>query len=625
MEVNILKLSDAQEKAVNHINGPALVLAVPGAGKTTVLINRTKNLIENHSVCPERILSITFSKASAIDMKDRFNKTFPDYENSLVKFSTIHAFCYGLIREYSFISKIKYTLIEDNKNKLNKYSLLKQIYFDINNEYITEEKLETLLNSIGYIKNMMISPDQYIKNNKVDIPNFIDIYNNYEFFKIKNNLLDFDDMLTSSLEILSKNKYMLNKYRSKYDYYQLDEGQDTSKIQLSIIKLLAKPKNNIFIVADDDQSIYGFRGAYPKGLLNFSKEYENGKLYFMEHNYRSTKNIVSICNSFIKTNKLRYNKEIITDNDFFEPIKIVRVKSMKDQYKFLLEDLKKHELSNSCILYRNNLSAIGLIEVFERNNIEFYMSDSKIRFFNHWLLQDIINIIDFSYDTSNIEIYEKIYYKTKGYISKKQIDFVKTLNYSTSVFDRILEYPGLSKYYKKTLRELKLDFKKLSKLKPYNQILYIENDLEYGNYLRENSMKFGYTYDTVIKILFHLKSIAKHTGDLRDFVGRLRQLQHLSLNSKNNKNTISLSTIHSAKGLEFDNVYIIDLIDGDFPNISSIEAAEKNNLEPLEEERRLFYVGMTRARKHLTLITTKYIGNQALQPSRFLNELQEQI
>ena len=298
---------------------------------------------------------------------------------------------------------------------------------------------------------------------------------------------------------------------------------------------------------------------------------------------------------------------------------------MKDQYKFLLEDLKKHELSNSCILYRNNLSAIGLIEVFERNNIEFYMSDSKIRFFNHWLLQDIINIIDFSYDTSNIEIYEKIYYKTKGYISKKQIDFVKTLNYSTSVFDRILEYPVLSKYYKKTLRELKLDFKKLSKLKPYNQILYIENDLEYGNYLRENSMKFGYTYDTVLKILFHLKSIAKHTGDLRDFVGRLRQLQHLSLNSKNNKNSISLSTIHSAKGLEFDNVYIIDLIDGDFPNISSIEAAEKNNLEPLEEERRLFYVGMTRARKHLTLITTKYIGNQALQPSRFLNELQEQI
>ncbi|MDD2446514.1 MAG: ATP-dependent helicase [Tissierellia bacterium] len=620
-----MRLSDEQEKAINHINGPALVLAVPGAGKTTVLIHRTNNLIENHGVYPERILSITFSKASAIDMKNRFTNTFPDHSDSLVKFSTIHAFCYSLIKEYSFLNKIQYTLIEDTKNKLNKYNLLKQIYSETNNEYITEEKLDSLLNAIGYIKNMMITPDEYVKYNKVDISNFMDIYKKYEFFKRKNNLLDFDDMLTISLDVLTGNKYMLHKYRNKFDYYQLDEGQDTSKIQLAIINMLASPKNNIFIVADDDQSIYGFRGAYPKGLLNFTKEYKNGKLYYMEHNYRSTKNIVSICNNFIKTNKLRYNKEIITNNDFLEPIDIVRVKSMKDQYKFILEDLKKHDLANSCILYRNNLSAIGLIEAFERNNIEFYTRDSKLRFFSHWVLQDIINLMKFSYDTSNMDIYEKVYYKVKGYISKKYINYASTLNYSSSVFDRIMEYPGLSEYYKKTLRQLKLDFKKLSKLKPYNQILYIEKDLEYGNYLKENSMKFGYTYDTLLNILFYLKSIAKYTNDLSEFIGRLKQLQYLSVNSRNNKDTITFSTIHSAKGLEFDNVYMIDLVEGDFPSISSLEALDKNDFEPLEEERRLFYVGMTRAKKHLTLITTKQIGDQTFEPSRFLHELQQQI
>ncbi|WFA10247.1 ATP-dependent helicase [Tissierella sp. Yu-01] len=617
-------LSVEQENAINHIDGPALVLAVPGAGKTTVLINRTKNLIDTHGVSPERILSITFSKASALDMKNRFTRSFPEYDTSLVKFSTIHAFCFGLIREYSYINNVQYKLIENDDNTLNKYNLLKQIHLELNKEYITEEKLESLLNSIGYIKNMMITPEEYMKSSKVDIANFIDIYSIYESYKRKNLLLDFDDMLTISLEILSKNKSLLHKYRHKYDYFQLDEGQDTSKIQLTIIKLLASPKNNLFIVADDDQSIYGFRGAFPKGLLEFTKEYKNGKLYYMEKNYRSSKNIVSICNKFIKTNKFRYSKEISTDNGYLEPINIVKVKTVSDQYKFLLEDLKKHNLANSCILYRNNLSSVGLMEILEKNNINFYMRDSKLRFFNHWMIQDITNFMNFSYDTSNMEIYETLYYKAKGYIAKKHINYAKTLDYRSSVFDRIMEYPGLSEYYKRTLRELKLDFKKLSKLKPYESILYIENDLEYSNYLRENSMKFGYTYENLMNILFYLKLIAKSTVDLSDFIGRLNHLQYLSTNSKDNKDTITLSTIHSAKGLEYENVYIVDLVDGDFPNISSIEAFEKDNVEPLEEERRLFYVGMTRAKKHLTLITTKYIGEKLLEPSRFITELQQQ-
>lgn len=617
-----MNLSIEQEEAVNHMDGPALVLAVPGAGKTTVLIHRTMNIIKKCNIHPNRILSITFSKASALDMRQRFLKTFPEY-NYTGSFSTIHSFCFGLIREYSFINKIKLNLIEEENHPQNKYSLLKKIFLDFNKEYITEEKLETLINSIGYIKNMMISPEEFIKNNKVDFNNFIDLFNTYEKYKRENNLIDFDDMLTISLEILQSNKYILDKYRQKYDYFQLDEGQDTSKIQLEIIKILAYPNNNLFIVADDDQSIYGFRGAYPKALLQFNKIFKNGKIYFMERNYRSSKNIVHTCNKFIKTNVFRYNKDIMTDNSYFEPINIIKVKNISDQYKILLDELKDRDLSQCCILYRNNLTSVGIIELLEKNHIPFYMRDNKLKFFNHWLIKDILFILKFSEDVSNIDLYEQIYYKTKGYISKKHINFAKTLDSSIPILDRIVEYPGINDYYKRNIRELKLDFKRISKLKPYDAIKYIDKNMEYGDYLREHAKRMGYSYDTLRLMVYYLLIISDSAENLSDFIGRLKHLKYLSENAKNNIGNLTLSTIHSAKGLEFERVYMIDLIDGEFPSLSSIEDYENGILESLEEERRLFYVGMTRAKTHLTLIASKYIEEATREQSRFLTELEQ--
>ena len=253
------------------------------------------------------------------------------------------------------------------------------------------------------------------------------------------------------------------------------------------------------------------------------------------------------------------------------------------------------------------------------------MRDTKLRFFNHWMLKDIINFMFLANDTSNMDIYENLYYKLKGYISKKHISFAKTLDYRISVFDRIIEYPGLSEFYKRNLRELKLDFRKISRLKPVDAIEYIEKEMEYDEYLKENSIKFGYTYDTIKTILFYTKLIAKNCDNLDEFLGRLKQLKYLSMNSKNNAHSLALSTIHSAKGLEFENVYIIDLVDGEFPSISSIESMEKGNLKPIEEERRLFYVGMTRAKKHLTLLTSKTIGEKYHTQSRFLKELESLV
>ncbi len=618
-----MNLSKEQIKAINHITGPALVLAVPGAGKTTVLIHRTVNLILNHDTSPERILSITFSKASAKDMKRRFNDLFPDVSSIPISFSTIHSFCFNLIREYAYVNRIKYTLIEGNKTKVNKYSLIKQIYLETNGEHVTEEKLESLLNYIGYIKNMMIPVEDFIKEEKPNIDNFRSIFITYEKYKRDNNYIDFDDMLSLTFEILSTNKYILDKYSRKYDYIQVDEGQDTSKVQLEIIKLLAYPVNNLFIVADDDQSIYGFRGAYPKGLLNFNKIFPEGKMFFMEENYRSSKNIVSVCNRFIKMNTLRYNKSISTENSFIEPINIVKVNSILEQYKYIINDLKDKQMIDCAILYRNNLSSIGLIDYLEKNNIPFYMRDIKTRFFNHWLIHDIINFMEFAKDTSKMSTYEKFYYKKKGFISKKQINYAKTLDYRLSVFDRITDFPGIPGYYKSTLRQLKLDFRKLSKMRPEKAIDFIEYNLEYERYLKENSMKFGHTYDGLKTTLYYLKLIAQDTGNLDELISRLKHLENLCLNSRNLKDGITLSTVHSAKGLEFDRVYIIDLVDGSFPTSSSIEQFNKGKYDPLEEERRLFYVGMSRAKNHLSLITISKIGDKMVDTSRFVTDLEK--
>lgn len=494
---------------MNHINGPALVLAVPGAGKTTVLIHRTANLILNQNVPSERILSITFSRASARDMKERFLKLYKNFNPNQVHFSTIHSFAYGLVKEYFYRYNIKYGLIEGEKSPLNKNRLLRKIYFDINNEYLTEERFENVANTIGYIKNMLLDIDEYLKLNNVEINNFREIFVSYENFKRKNHLIDFDDMLTLSLQILKEDRYLLNKYRNKYDYIQVDEGQDTSKVQIEIIRTIAAPRNNVFVVADDDQSIYGFRGAFPRALLNFNKMYPSGKIFYMEENFRSSKNIVSVCNKFIKQNTLRYNKNLFTANKNIRPITIVKVENMLDQYDYLVQEIKEHEdYKNTAILYRNNISAIGLIEFFERNSIPFYIRDSKIHFFNHWVVDDILSFLRLAHDDKDMETLEKIYFKMKGYIYKKYINYIKTLDCNISVFDRLMEYPYLEDEYKSQIRELKYDFKKLSNLRPYEAISFIEKNLKYEKYLRENSLKFGYTFDSLKTILYFLKIIS---------------------------------------------------------------------------------------------------------------------
>lgn len=629
-EFNI-DFNDKQKNAILQKSGPVLVLATPGSGKTTVLNAHIAYLVFKCNVNPENILALTFSKSSARDMNDRFYETYGSLIPDGIKFSTIHSFAYKIIRYYYYANKINYQLIEGNKGRYNKRSILQKIYRHINKSNINDDKLDELSNSISFVKNLMIDVKD-IKDYKFQAKNFERIYKTYEEYK-KNNeynmiLLDFDDMLIEANNILEKNQYILKKYQNQYKYVMMDEGQDTSLIQNKIIEKIALPKNNLFIVCDDDQSIYHFRGAQPKYLLDFEKRYPSAKIIFMEQNYRSSKNIVDISNKVINNNSIRYPKKMFTVNTEKEPIKIVKLKTEKDQLNYVINSIKSDEaLDDIAILYRNNISGIGLAQRLHEEDISFYMKDYHRSFFSHWVLNDILNFVRFSYDDTSVPLLQSIYTKFNSYISKKELEFLKEQDQEKSVFDNLIKYPYMKPFKKRNLKAFKKDFKKLKKKSPLEAIRFIRYDLKYEERLEGYAELTGYSMEGLRYILNTLEEISDGTYSMQDFVDKLNNLKKVMHESrKNRKNhAVTLSTLHSSKGLEFKKVFIIDLIEGQIPTKESIKLEAMGDCSSLEEERRLCYVGMTRAKEYLEMLTVGYKNNEESLPSRFIKEIEKYI
>lgn len=608
-----MNLTASQLKAVEHFEGPALVLAVPGAGKTTMILHRTKKLIEK-GVDPKSILTITFSKAQAVDIKMRFIEMDGDRN---VHFSTIHAFCYSIVRDYAKKYGKSLSLIDSNLKK--KYEILREIYKTVNNSYPTEERVETAISEVGYCKNMMLSPKSFAKSKRCETDNFVKFFETYEKYKKDKGLIDFDDMINLSYEVLKNDSAILKKYRDRFKFIQLDEGQDTSRSQFQVLKLLAKPNNNLFVVADDDQSIYAFRGANTEELFKLQKEYDPISTFYMEENFRSTKNIVNIANIFISQNEKRFEKTVVTDNPFDKPVNIIKLKEPKDQYAFIEKELEKDK-GDIAVLYRNNLSSIGLVEYFERKNYSFNIKDKKTKFFSHFITRDILDILNFSRDLSDIDLYEKFYFKLKGYISKRHIEYLKR-NRGKNIFNILKNYPDLPSYYHKNINGLLVGFKKIARLSVYDAINYIDKEMGYGDYLRENAKRFMETESTLNEYLYYLKLIAKSTDSLDLFIGRLKELEYGLLKAKDAGAKLTFSTIHSAKGLEFSRVFVVDLYEGTLPSTSSIEDLREDP-ELYEEERRLFYVAMTRAKKELYLMYSHYTNGMKNEISSFVTDLE---
>lgn len=614
-----ISLNQQQRAAALHKDGPCLVLAVPGAGKTTVLITRLAILTSIHRVAPKSILCLTFSRAAANDMKERYRQLFSGVAPEGIAFSTIHSFALSVIRNYENMTGRKYRIIEDAKDGINKSSMLKGIYREVNKEYLSEDIYEELVNKIGYVKNAMLDIDTF-KDNSIE--NFNEIYRIYDREKRNHGYIDFDDMLTLSYTILKEKPKLLDFYRNLYKYVLVDEAQDSSLVQNRIIELMAKPRNNIYMVGDDDQSIYGFRAADPAQMLNFSKAYSGARLYFMEENFRSTENIVRLADKLIKANDKRYNKNLKSHRDQGGRLEIIEVEDEKEQLKLLLSALdKQRSLKGTAILYRNNLSAIPLIDAFNRRGIRFYMKESKGGLLKYRVTQDILAILNFALNKFDRDSFEKIYFKISSYLSRETVAYLKSLSGNVSVFEGIKKCPSLSAWQKGKFREFEERFRELSYKTPGMAINHIFYQLGYQDYLRRGLKNGNGSIQSYEAILAVLKTIAENTNSITQFIIRIQELDNIMEESKYNKgmDSVTLTTIHSAKGLEFETCYLIDVINGYFPNCESQKEAsfETESLE-YEEERRLFYVGITRAKNNLFIYDLKSWNGQLTFSSDFI-------
>ncbi|CAG7640277.1 ATP-dependent DNA helicase PcrA [Paenibacillus solanacearum] len=624
---NDITLNEVQLQAVLQTQGPLLLLASPGSGKTTTIMMKMGYLIEEKQTDPRRIKAVTFSRASASDMKERYKRFFPGLPPA--DFSTIHGFAFEVVRDYFRKKGTAFQIIEGDVElkeqgtfgsehlPLHKKVILRTLFKTVVGDNMTDDQLEELTTYISLIKNKMIPPEKWSLV-RTSVPEAVRIVQEYEAFKrsgYSKLLVDFDDLLVIAEQALESDQDLLRAYQKRYDYVLTDESQDTSMVQHAIIEKLVRTHGNLCVVADDDQSIYGWRGAEPSYLLNFKEVYPDAAILFMEHNYRSSLDIVSAANQFIKRNKSRYDKNMFTDNPPHKPIKMKSFADHVFQAKYLVQEIQQMDnLAEVAVLYRNNASSVALMNEFDRAGIPFYMKDADNRFFSHWVVEDILNFMRMTFTDKRVDIIEKIHLKFNGYISKQQMAALKEISNNESVFDNLLNHVPLQEYQVKSLTSAKETFREMKGMPPLQAIRVIRERLGYEKSLEKMCERLGFRKEYLLGILNTLEEIAGSLDTMEAFASRLKYLEALLKKAKSRKgqNAVTFSTFHSSKGLEFERVYMIDLIEGVVPSSNEV-----NDPSLLEEAARLFYVGMTRAKTHLELISYRKKDGEEVAASQF--------
>ncbi len=590
-----IKLNRQQLEAVQAVNGPVLLLAVPGSGKTTVLVIRLGYMIHCAGIVPESILTLTYTVAATRDMAARFRAYFGDALGERLQFRTINGICSSIIQYYGrLIGKNAFSLVTDEKYGIG---LLSDIYQKTENDYATESELKGIRTLITYIKNMMLTKDEIEKLNEEVDYKISEIYQIYCNELRSQGLMDFDDQMVYAYTILKNSPEVLAYFQKQYPYICVDEAQDTSKIQHVIIELLARKTGNLFMVGDEDQSIYGFRAAYPEALLSFERKYPGAKILLMEENFRSNAKIVIAADRFIQKNILRHEKHMKAVQAEGEDIREILLKSRNAQYHYLKKVAQGCQ-RQTAVLYRDNESVLPLVDQLEREGIPYRIRNAELSFFTHRVVLDIQNIILFAMHPKDTDLFLQVYYKLSTYINKRnalricKISKKKNMN----VLAAAIRYGYLDERIEGSCREVMSNLGQLLSERAEAALNRIVGSMGYGEYLRRSGMSRSK--------LFILKAIAKNEDSPQRLVQRLGELQTIIKEKPIDYHTkFILSTIHASKGLEYDTVYLMDMADGIFPesvpdNYKTIDSRER---EDYEEARRLFYVGVTRAKNILCI------------------------
>ena len=602
-------LNPQQEAAVQLVNGPILLLAVPGSGKTTVLVTRLGYMIYCKGIPPENILTVTYTIAATKDMRSRFVHFFGEGHADKLTFRTINGLCAVVIHYYAQWKGTEPFALINDEARLN--TVIRELLSKGSGGYPSDQQVKEARTHITFCKNMMLT-DTEVESHRVDGMDFPAVYKGYQAYLLKNRLMDYDDQMVFTCRIFRQFPEVLTHFQSRWPYLCVDEAQDTSKIQHTILRLLASRSRNIFMVGDEDQSIYGFRAAWPQALLEFEQVWPGARVLTMETNYRSTQTIVEAADSFIQRNESRRPKHMRTNNPEGVPIKRTTLTDYNRQYRYLLK-IARNCPEQTAVLYRNNDSALPLIDLLDREGISYTCRQRESFFFTSPIVRDITDMLEFAFDDRNWETFLRFYYKL-GLKIKKPIlaGMFRGMGGSETVFERLLDGEGLEPWQYGKIRALRTHYAKFPQLTSFAAIQRLVKYMGYGDYLREQKV------DT--SRLDILLSLASYTPTITAFLPHLHELRQTVERTPVPSCPFVLSTIHASKGLEYDRVILIDAVDGLFPTDPLPQ--DEDGKAALEEDRRLFYVGATRARHQLELLCYESkFGEPAAVGHTFIDQL----
>ena len=609
-----MSLNHAQREAVSHHLGPCMVLAGPGSGKTLTIAKRIEYLIQTYEVRPEEILVITFTKYAANEMRQRFQRVM-NTTSMPVTFGTFHGIYYGILK-WAYHLNQDNILTEDERLELLKEIAGKADWSGDEDLIQNRDFLKELAEEIGNVKNNLKDIDTYISR-QYGMGRFRFIYHEYEERKQKLRKIDFEDMIVMCLKLFREYPEILKKWQKKYRFILVDEFQDINQAQYEVIRLLAAPENNLFIVGDDDQSVYGFRGAKPGIMMEFKKDFPDAKQVVLNINYRSTAHIVNGALRVINHNRMRYPKEIRASRKADKTVHVQEVKDPSEEAHYILEHIrdalkegKKPE--EIAVLFRTSSDAGIIAELLMEYQIPFRMKEHLNNLYEHFIGQDIYSYFRLSQREYDRRYFLQIMNRPNRFISRDSVE------------NRRVSYESMRKFYCDKewmidrIDQLEWDMKMIENKSPYAAIQYLRKSVGYEEFLKEYAQYRQLNLEELKDILDEIQERAKEFRTIPEWFEHVENYKEMLKSQMKNQwgdEGVALLTMHGAKGLEFDTVYVMAANEGAIPY-------KKAKIDDeIEEERRLFYVAMTRAKRKLTISYVKEKNGKTVKPSRFVNEL----